>query len=66
MIYIIYLFNLMGDKEEVGRFEDKLACETFAHSIHEQCQKENEKFNTLKSVHILNNKGQDCWKEIMG
>ncbi len=66
MTFIVLLFNIFGDKTEIGKFEDRLACETYAWAMHLHVQALNEKSNDLKSIHIVNEKGEDCWKEIMG
>lgn len=66
MTFIVLMFNLFGDMEEIGRFGDRLACETYAWAMHQHVQAINQQFGTLKSIHIVNDKGEDCWKEIMG
>jgi hypothetical protein len=66
MTFIVLLFNMFGDKTEIGKFEDKLACECFVEAMHNHIQALNEKTPDLKSVHIVNEKGEDCWKKVMG
>lgn len=66
MTFIVLMFNIFGEKKEIGRFEDALACQTYAWAMHMHVQALNEKSDTLRSIHIVNEHGEDCWKEIMG
>lgn len=67
MALIVYIYNIMGDREKAGEFTDKLACEVFTAALHEKIKKhnENEKYN-IKSVTIKDENEVDRWKEVMG
>jgi len=60
MLYIVKIFNSLGQGQEVARFEDELACVTFANTLHETVRNGSE----LASVTIQDEHGKDLWKDL--
>jgi hypothetical protein len=60
MTYIVKIFNVYGGTE-IARFEDELACATFAWCLHEKVRNGPE----LASVTIQDQDGKDVWNEVM-
>lgn len=67
MALIVYIYNILGDREKVGEFTDPLACATFALALHDKIQRDNEKEKyNIKSITIKDENEVDRWKEVVG